>query len=369
MTVCKICNQDKDSNYFYRINRLTENTCKECQATIRKQNNSHRKHRLKTSNSDNKICAKCLLEKPKSEFYYIEKTRKYCSKCKECNTKSKEKINVKLYTCHICGLVSKLNCLLGQHYKKHADVNPKQYKEDLLTHNDRPPNICPVCNKKTSIPKGEYEYPKYHKECYNSHLLQGENNPNYKNAQITAICCECGKEVIKFKSQQNKKPFCSISCGTRYWSKPENQSEVKKVSMKKASELIQKMNHDPIAREKMAKNKALAFKDRCSKLELSIYKKIKEAYPTAKHGCSIGWYTVDILLDNIVIEVQGDYWHSLSNVVSQDKRKKTYLTNKGYHVIYIWEHEWNGSNNQDILIKSIIDPVIQFSSLANQPSS
>jgi hypothetical protein len=47
-------------------------------------------------------------------------------------------------------------------------------KKDLLAHNGRPPKICSICNKETSIPKGEKDYPTYHKKCYTDNRLNGD---------------------------------------------------------------------------------------------------------------------------------------------------------------------------------------------------
>ena len=52
----------------------------------------------------------------------------------------------------------------------------------------------------------------------------------------------------------------------------------------------------------------------------------------------IGKYKVDFYLGfKLVIEVQGDYWHSLEKTKEQDRMKKEYLENLGYTVLYIYE--------------------------------
>lgn len=52
---------------------------------------------------------------------------------------------------------------------------------------------------------------------------------------------------------------------------------------------------------------------------------------------SIGYYIVDAYIPalNTVIEVDGEYWHSLDRVVVKDKRENTYLTTRGYNLIRI----------------------------------
>ena len=65
------------------------------------------------------------------------------------------------------------------------------------------------------------------------------------------------------------------------------------------------------------------------------------------------YYILDFLLaNNVIIEVQGDYWHCNPIVypnpdeiqlrkIAQDKQKFNTLTELGYRVIYIWEYDLN----------------------------
>lgn len=65
----------------------------------------------------------------------------------------------------------------------------------------------------------------------------------------------------------------------------------------------------------------------------------------------IGFYVVDFLVGRVVVETHGDYWHGNPAVyqgeldkvqkaaVRRDKAKRTYLTNRGYTVLEIWEKD------------------------------
>lgn len=66
----------------------------------------------------------------------------------------------------------------------------------------------------------------------------------------------------------------------------------------------------------------------------------------------IGYYVCDFVIGKTIIEVQGDYWHGNPRIyesnklnftqrknIQRDKAKFTYLTNKGYNVICIWEYD------------------------------
>jgi hypothetical protein len=58
----------------------------------------------------------------------------------------------------------------------------------------------------------------------------------------------------------------------------------------------------------------------------------------------IGYYSFDCFLPdyNILIEVNGDYWHNLPRTVRNDKSKSTYISEyfKQYQLKYLWEHEF-----------------------------
>ena len=57
----------------------------------------------------------------------------------------------------------------------------------------------------------------------------------------------------------------------------------------------------------------------------------------------IGPYAFDIFIPlyNVLIEVQGDYWHSRKDSINRDKSKSTYVTEyfPQYKLRYVWEHE------------------------------
>ena len=43
----------------------------------------------------------------------------------------------------------------------------------------------------------------------------------------------------------------------------------------------------------------------------------------------------------LVIECNGDYWHSLPHRIQRDKDLKKYVERSGHKIIFIWEHEIN----------------------------
>lgn len=174
------------------------------------------------------------------------------------------------YKCHLCGLESKLNVLLSSHYKKsHSDVGKEQYKRDLLIHNNRVPKICPVCNKETVIPKGEKEYPLYHKKCYLS-TISGDKNPNYKGGKTKMSCLYCDKTIYKYDDISSIH-FCSSSCAMNYYALPENRTDAQLANDTRGAYQLRKLRNTD--KHKIAHAKALAKmqRDKKSKIESRFF--------------------------------------------------------------------------------------------------
>jgi len=85
-----------------------------------------------------------------------------------------------------------------------------------------------------------------------------------------------------------------------------------------------------------------------SKLEGLVRNWLQDAGVEHIYQVRVGFYVVDFLLGSTVLEVQGDYWHgnptkyeTLDKTqkanVRRDKAKRTYLTNRGYRLITVWE--------------------------------
>ena len=106
-----------------------------------------------------------------------------------------------------------------------------------------------------------------------------------------------------------------------------------------------------------------------SKLETKISDCLDKLTISHTKGFYIGRkiYDIKISNSNIIIEVNGDFWHGnplfykeddiinhpFQPVVAKslwikDEKKKTIAENKGFKVIYIWENEIK-ENNRDIL--------------------
>lgn len=252
-----------------------------------------------------------------------------------------------MYKCHLCDLQTKqLNGLMGRHYKIHCNENYSrdEYKTAVLAHNGRQQKLCKICHKITKIPKGEAAYPDYHKKCYASNLLQGVNNPNYKNGKKQFTCAYCSNTRESYSSQtKHSNVFCSISCSTQFYNLPENQSDAKKRAIELQKEALRKLVH---TEEFKAKRVAALLKmgaTSTSKIEQDFHRHIKEIHLDAMNGHQLDFYSVDIWIpsQNVAIDVQGNYWHNSLETRLVDKRKAIFFANNRPDIKFytLWESE------------------------------
>lgn len=110
-----------------------------------------------------------------------------------------------------------------------------------------------------------------------------------------------------------------------------------------------KIWQDDVYRGKMAI--ARANQPRISSIQTMLYKYLDDlgvVYEPESEKTAIGHYVFDCLIPgtdgrkNLLIECQGDYWHSLPKAQVNDRSKFTYIDRyfPDYEIIYIWEHEF-----------------------------
>lgn len=89
-------------------------------------------------------------------------------------------------------------------------------------------------------------------------------------------------------------------------------------------------------------------------------KRVKKAFDKAgikyKMGVRVGPYEVDFLVDDIAVEVDG-YSHLLPEKMQIDKRKETYLFEKGYDLIRILSDQTKDAAFMKKLLKRLDNPV------------
>ncbi len=116
----------------------------------------------------------------------------------------------------------------------------------------------------------------------------------------------------------------------------------------------QKVGYTDAVREMMATKRAQ--QPSISTIQFQLYKYLQDlgvAYHEEGPDTTIGYYVFDCMVPksglmnkNLLIECQGDYWHSIRRSQQNDRSKFAYIDRyfPEYEVMYIWEHEFYTKN-------------------------
>lgn len=66
----------------------------------------------------------------------------------------------------------------------------------------------------------------------------------------------------------------------------------------------------------------------------------------------------ELVYPNVLIEVQGDYWHSPPEARERDEEKAVWAQEHGYHLIEMWEHEINSTGAIGLVVERVL-PLIK----------
>lgn len=186
--------------------------------------------------------------------------------------------------------------------------------------------------------------------------LTGINNSSF--TQVLIPCSYCGQEHYVKPSRLSKQNhfFCNEKCRQDWyaniWSQREEWRQKKKID---AVKILQRGKVDKV------NSKPQEILD-------NILDKNNINYEREK---SVIYYAIDnYLCDyNLMIEVQGDYWHTnpikyMDKInkmqydrIAKDKRKHTYIKNQyGIEILYLWENDlYNRPDLCETLIKEYIN--------------
>lgn len=297
-----------------------------------------------------KKCAECGIQMNFPNW--LLKTKKYCSK--ECSSKSKRK-GTKIINCKICNKEIKvpLNNKIKKYCSKRCQDESKR-KETI--------KICVFCKKKFKS-KPPHEKRKYcSKRCQGDHLkilYKGEGNPSFKkkyskeeitkrrNATIKLWEDSSYRENIlkKLKTAQDKsiKEF-GVSLGwSKESSKKRKETYIKTFEIdhnwkKKTKEERRKCDDTCLERYKkesweIAREALLNIQETSielkmqkilEKLNIGFEKQYRIYYETRKYRT----YDFYVPCKNLLIEVDGDYWHSNPNFYKLESLTQSQKKNK-----------------------------------------
>lgn len=144
----------------------------------------------------------------------------------------------------------------------------------------------------------------------------------------------------------------------KYWSNEENREL--------QSSRIKKVHKRPDYIEKRIK----FMKTKTSSLE-KVFKRILiedlklEEGKDFEHQFKLGHYAIDFMIKrsdkkDLLIELNGDYWHSLKSNINKDKSKTGYINNyylDNYELKIIWEHEFIAKDRIVDLLRFWLDKI------------
>lgn len=164
-------------------------------------------------------------------------------------------------------------------------------------------------------------------------------NPRFKQEKINCEYCNKQIYVKNYKIKSGQHNFCSNKCRQGWyaetWSQQENWKELSRERLLQAFKegKMSKLNSKP----------QILVDNLLNKIGINF---IRE-YPI-KHYCIDNYLTES----NLMIEVQGDYWHSNPNKfkdkltekqfnrIIKDKSKHSYIKNNyNIEVLYLWEND------------------------------
>lgn len=153
-------------------------------------------------------------------------------------------------------------------------------------------------------------------------------------------CDYCGNlHYVKQSKLKNERHFCSTKCRQDWYSNVFSQSEEWKQESRERQ-------------ARMLKENKFSFVE--TKPQLIMNDILKKNNISYKREEVFGFYALDnYLIDyNLMIEVQGDYWHCNPNIfkdkmnnmqfhrITADKAKHTYIKNfYKIEILYVWESE------------------------------
>lgn len=203
---------------------------------------------------------------------------------------------------------------------------------------------------------------------------KGEDHPNYDRVKIKCDNCNKDIQVIPWNIENHQHNFCSQKCYWKFRSKYYIGEKHPQFGLKKTVEQKRKMSIITTARYTNG-----SFK-RITKPQIGVNNILTELNMEYINEYNCKYYAIDNYLSdyNLMIEVNGDYFHSnplkfskLNTMqikgITRDKRKRTYIKKyKEIDVLYLWESDIN--DNPEMCKELILEYVNNKGILSNYNS-
>jgi len=189
-----------------------------------------------------------------------------------------------------------------------------------------------------------------------------------RRKKVKLVCSACGREFESdaWLVKRGYGKFCSRECWKRYLNSEEGRAMRSEITsaLWQSQEFRQKATRvwqDPSFKAEFIKRLVEAREVRPTQLEKVVDDLLQSSFPGEWVYVGDGKMTVEGFIPDFVhkekrwiIEVNGDYWHSLPGNRKRDKVKAKVYVENGYKVLEIWEAEVYSDP------KSVIDKVLSF---------
>lgn len=242
--------------------------------------------------------------------------------------KNKDQVIV---TCEQCSQSRQQLYQVAKRKSEHICLSCSKSKNTYKT-NELVEHTCISCGLKKTKKYRPDRYKNW--KCHKCGMIKAHLDGKFNTAGLRLPISESTKEKIS-------------EIAKKRWEDPEYVAKWKITSNK--TKAIRSFNskrmwEDPVRKRAAAIKRA--NQPRISSIQNKLYdilsglgiEHIKESEHTV-----FGHYTFDCLLPNkILIEVQGDYWHTLEKNSNNDRSKFTYMSKyyPDYQIVYIWEEEF-----------------------------
>jgi very-short-patch-repair endonuclease/endogenous inhibitor of DNA gyrase (YacG/DUF329 family) len=209
---------------------------------------------------------------------------------------------------------------------------------------------CVSCGKEVELRRAENKTQYCSLDCYRK-----QSRPTRRTGKVIQ-CTNCGKEKYITNSGIKKSNFCSTKCANEhqgrnklefickicgekfYWSK----SRIKDNNPIYCSWACRIRDKEHIFKNAIKGNVAQQNKKGLNKLELAGQKILKEiGVEFQEQVLMFNKFLVDALIPskNIIIQWDGEYWHTKPKRVLLDKSQDAYLKKCGYKVLRITDKQ------------------------------
>lgn len=210
---------------------------------------------------------------------------------------------------------------------------------------------CIGCGKEVEARRPENKTNYCSLDCYRNGI-----RPNNKTGKIV-ICKNCGKEVYKKKYQlENKNLFCSTKCANEYQGKNKVEFVCRTCGDKFKWSKSRTIDSNPTYCSMPCRNADKEHMIKCginstikqqkkrglNKLELKGREILKElGIKFNEQVLMFDKFLVDVLVKGkkVIIQWDGEYWHTKPKRVLLDKSQDAYLKKCGYKVLRITDKE------------------------------